>query len=129
MAEGRVPERDLSTAELFRHAIDEAKLLARAEVEHAKLEMKAELREAMTAGIALGVGAVLALVGLTLLFVAIVVALPIPEWGSALIVAAGVFVIAAIAAAIGMRRLPKKPMDRTKRRLMSDVQLTRERYA
>lgn len=122
------PERELSTAQLFRHALEETKLLARAEVEHAKLEMKAELREALTAGIAIGVGAVLGLCGLTLLFMAIVVALPIVEWGAALIVGGALLFIAAISAAIGVRRLPKKPMDRTQQRLKRNVELTRERY-
>lgn len=123
------PERELSTSQLFRHAIEETRLLARAEVEHAKLEVKAELREAMTAGIALGVGAVLAVCGLTLLFVAVAVALPMAEWGAALIVGGVLLLIAAISAAMGQRRLPKKPLRRTQQRLKKNAQLTRERYA
>ena len=70
----------LSTAELVRHAIEEAKLLARAEVLHAKKELQEEIKAARTAGILLGAGAVLALVGLCALFIAAGLALPVAEW-------------------------------------------------
>ncbi len=123
------PERELSTSELVRHALEEAKLLARAEVAHARLELQAELREARNAGIALGVAATLGLCGLTLLFVALAAALPMETWGAALIVGLGLLTFAGIAAAIGLRRLPKKPLERTRARLFDDLQFTRERLA
>ncbi|MGA9524450.1 MAG: phage holin family protein [Myxococcaceae bacterium] len=124
-----VPERDLSTSELIRHALEEAKLLARAEVSHARLELREELRGARNAGIALGVAATLGLCGLSLLFVAVAAAFPMELWGATLIVAGVVLTIAGIAAAIGARRLPKKPLERTRTRLLDDLQVTRERLA
>ncbi len=124
-----VPERELSTSELIRHALDEARLLARAEVAHARLELREELRAARAAGIALGVAATLGLCGLALLFVALAAALPLELWGAASIVALVLFAIAGIAAAIGARRFPKRPLERTRSRLLDDLQVTRERLA
>jgi Flp pilus assembly protein TadB len=123
------PERELSTPELVRHALEEAKLLARAEVAHARLEIEEELRGARTAGIALGAAATLGLCGLALLLVTLAAALPMALWGATLIVALGVLTIAAVAGAIGARRLPKKPLERTRSRLFEDLKLTRERLA
>ncbi|MBX5481125.1 MAG: phage holin family protein [Myxococcaceae bacterium] len=128
-AEIREPESELSTRELVQHAITEAKLLARAEIEHARLELKAELREARTAAIAFGVGAVLALCGLAVLFVALALVLPMSDAAGALLVGIVLLIVAGIAALVGARRVPKKPMERTRERLLSDVKLTRERFA
>jgi len=121
------PERDLATSELLRHAIAEVKLLARAEILHARLEMKRELRLGMRAGILLGVAVTLGLCGLALLFVTLALALPMAAWGGALVVGLGLLIIAAITGAIGAKLLPKKPMERTRSRLMEDVNLTKER--
>src|SRR4051794_27880239 len=46
----------LSTSELIRHALSETRLLVKAEVMHAKKELKQELQAAKTAGIFLGAG-------------------------------------------------------------------------
>lgn len=122
-------EQERSTRALLEHATREAKLLAQAEILHAKLELRDELRKAVGAGIALGTAAVLGLCGLTLLFVAVAFALPIAGWGASLIVGLALLTISGIAAAIGYRKLPKKPMQRTRERLLEDVRLTRERLA
>ena len=118
--------RELSTVELVRRALDETRLLARAEVLHAKQELKEELRAAKASGILLGAGLTLGLCGLTILFVAIVVALPIAEWASALIVGGALILLAAALALAGVKRLPKKPLEHTQERLKEDVTLTRE---
>lgn len=128
MAEIRHPEADLSTADLIRHAVNEAKLLARAEVTHAKMELKQELHAARNAGIALGAALVLALTGVALLFVALALALPIGEGLAALLVGVVLLGIAAIAGLAGAKKLPKQPMYRTRDRLLSDVTLTKERF-
>jgi predicted ABC-class ATPase len=72
----------LSTVELIRHAIEEAKLLARAEVLHAKKELREELHRGVVAGILLGSAGALALAGLAALFVAAGLALPLAAWAS-----------------------------------------------
>lgn len=116
----------LSTAELVRHALSEARLLAKAEVLHAKKELREELKAARTSGILLGAGAVLALVAVTLLFVAVVLALPLAGWLSALLVGVAVLLIAGGLAFAGFKRLPKKPLPHTQERLKTDYHLTRE---
>ncbi len=116
----------LSTAELVRHALAEAKLLVKAEVLHAKKELREEVKAARTSGILLGAGAVLALVGVTLLFVALVGALPLSLWLSALIVGVVVLLVAGGLAFMGVKRLPKKPLPHTQERLKTDFNLTRE---
>jgi hypothetical protein len=116
----------LSTAELVRHAIDEARLLAKAEVLHAKKELQEELKAARTAGILLGSGAVLGLAGLAALFVAGGLALPLAHWLGVLLV--GIFLVAVAGglALLGSKRLPTKPLAHTQERLKTDITRTRE---
>jgi hypothetical protein len=121
------PGRSRSTPDLLRHVLDEAKLLARAEVAVGREEIKAEVNRAKGAGVALGIAGALAVCALSLFLVAIALALPMADWGGALLVAVVVLVFAAIAAAIGARLVPKRPMQRTKERLTEDVTLARER--
>lgn len=116
----------LSTAELVRHALAEAKLLVKAEVLHAKKELREDLKAARTSGILLGAGGVLALVGLTLLFVALVGALPLSLWLSALLVGVVVLLLAGGLAFLGVKRLPKKPLPHTQERLKTDLHYSRE---
>ncbi len=116
----------LSTAELVRHALAEAKLLVKAEVLHAKKELREELKAARTSGIFLGAGAVLALVGVTLLFVALALALPLSQGLSALLVGVVLLLVAGGLVFAGIKRLPKKPLPHTQERLKTDFHLTRE---
>lgn len=116
----------MSTAELVRHALDEARLLARAEVLHAKKELKEELKAARTAGILLGVGGVLGLLGLGALLVAVGLALPLAQWLGVLLVGVFLVLLAGGLAFAGSKRLPKKPMVHTQERLKTDIARTRE---
>jgi uncharacterized membrane protein SirB2 len=118
--------RRLSTTELVRRALDEARLLARAEVLHAKQELREEIRAAKASGILLGAGGVLALSGITILFTAIAMALPIAEWLAAIIVGVVLLLVAGALGLAGVKRLPKKPLARTQERIKQDVTLTRE---
>ena len=121
------PERSRSTPDLLRHILEETKLLARAEVEVARQEVKAELNRGKSAGVALGIAFGLALCALTLLLVTVALALPMTDWVATLVVGLVVLFFAAIAAGVGSRLVPKKPMRRTKERLTEDVTLARER--
>ncbi len=125
-SEKQTPERELSTSSLLRHALNEAKLLARAEVMHAKLELRAELKAATRAGIGLGAAGTLSLVGLTLLFATLALALPMASWAGMLIVALGVLLVAGLAGLWGYKKLPKQPLARTRARLLDDVTLAKE---
>ncbi|ATB29176.1 phage holin family protein [Melittangium boletus] len=116
----------LSTAELVRHAIEEARLLARAEVLHAKKELKEEITAAKSAGILLGAGAVLALVGLSALLVAAGLALPLAQWLGVLLVGAFLLLVSGGLAWAGNKRLPKQPLPHTQERLKADLVRTKE---
>lgn len=123
------PERHISTGELIRRALDEAKMLAKAEVLHAKQELKDDLQAAKRAGIFLGAAFVLALSGLSVLLVALALALPLPHGRAALIVGAVLVVLAGVGGFLGVQRLPKAPLAKTKRRIQTDIAVTRERLA
>ncbi|MCP3099668.1 phage holin family protein [Myxococcus sp. K15C18031901] len=116
----------LSTSELLRHALSETRLLVRAEVLHAKKELRDEVKAARTAGILLGAGAVLALDALAVLFVALGLALPLGAALGVLLVGVAVLVVAGLLVFSGIKRLPKKPLAHTQERLKLDYQLTRE---
>ncbi|PTL79748.1 phage holin family protein [Vitiosangium sp. GDMCC 1.1324] len=116
-----MPEKDLSTNELFRRALSEARLLAKAELLHAKVELAQEVRSARFSGVFLGAGAALALVALSMLFVAGAAALALPLWAGALVGAGVALVLAAALGAIGWAKLPKKPMRHTLERVSMDL--------
>ncbi|MCY1000364.1 phage holin family protein [Myxococcus sp. MISCRS1] len=116
----------LSTAELIRHALAETRLLVRAEVLHAKKELRDELKAARTAGILIGAGAVLALTSLAVLFVALGLAMPLGAALGVLLVGVVLLAVAGGMLFMGTRRLPKKPLAHTQERLKLDYQLTRE---
>jgi uncharacterized membrane protein YccC len=117
-----MPEKDLSTNELVRRAMSEARLLAKAELLHAKVELAQEARAARSSGVFLGGGVALALVGLAMLFVAGAGALALPLWAGALIGAGVAFVLAALLAGVGWTKLPKKPMRHTVERMSVDLE-------
>ncbi|QRK11400.1 phage holin family protein [Archangium violaceum] len=121
-----MPEKGLSTNELVRRAMSEARLLAKAELLHAKVELAQEVRAARISGVFLGGGAAFALVALAMLFVAGAAALALPLWAGALIGAGGALVLAALFAAIGWTKLPKEPLRHTKERLSMDLEEIRQ---
>ena len=118
--------RNMSTPDLVRHAMTEMKLLVRAEVVHARAELKQELREARNAGILFGVALFLAPAGLGIALMAIVLALPIVQWASAVVLGLVVLLLAGLLVFLAVKRLPKQPLARTRDRLKLDWMLTRE---
>ena len=121
-----MPEKELSTNELVRRAMSEARLLAKAELLHAKVELAQEVRAARAVGIFAGSGAALALVGLAMLFVAGAAALALPLWAAALLAAGVAFVLAAVLGAVAWTKLPKKPMRHTLERMSMDLEELRQ---
>lgn len=119
--------RTMKTGELVRHALEETRLLVKAELLHAKQELRDEVKGARTAGILLGITLGLALSALTLLFVALALALPMSEPVAVLVVAAALLVVGGLLGAIAWKRLPKKPLERTQERLKLDLRLAKER--
>src|SRR5207244_3914132 len=112
--------RSMTTGELVRHALDEAKLLARAEVLHAKEELRDELARAKLTGALGGAAVALLLSAVSVLFVLVGIALPFKEPVGLLIVFGALLVVAAGCAFMGWRALPKKPLRHTQQRLKDD---------
>lgn len=119
---------EASTADLVREALDEAKELARIELELAKEDVKEELVQVKRAAIGAGVAAGASVLVLCLLAMALVFALG----GTAVValaVAGGFVVLGGLAAGIAYGMLPKSPLEKTRSRLQSDVNQLKEHIA
>lgn len=119
---------EASTVELLREALDEARELAKLEVAIARKEVETELAAAKRAGILLAIAIAMAVPFLSLLGVAIVIALgtTVP----AALIVAGVFLVGSGFASWGAWSLiPKRPLERTVRHLKTDVRQLKEHIA
>jgi hypothetical protein len=118
------PLTNASTAELVARLADEAKALVKTEVALAKAEIRTEWKDQLKMASGFAAAAVLALVTVTLLFVAIALGLAetLPGWSAALLVAAGTFALGAIAGAIGWSYRVRKLLPRTQRTIEEDAQ-------
>jgi Putative Actinobacterial Holin-X, holin superfamily III len=126
-ASARAPGSDPEpTTALIREALGQVREVVRLEVALARQELTTELAVAKTSAIALGAGAVATLVGLTMLLVAIALALPVP-WIGAVVLGALLLVLAAGLGVVGWRRWPKKPLEKTKKRVETDIAEAKER--
>ncbi|MBI2390554.1 MAG: phage holin family protein [Deltaproteobacteria bacterium] len=122
------PRPDASTTDLVREALDEARQLVKLEVELAKQEVREELHEAKRAAVMFGIAAVAALLAAAMLFVALALAIfpgPVP----ALVIGAVLVAAAAVLGVVAWRTAPKKPLDRTRRRLETDKDVIKEGLA
>jgi hypothetical protein len=122
------PKPDASIPQLVREALDETKTLVKLEVELAKDEVRQELQDAKRSAIMFGVAAVAALLAAAMMFVALALAIfpgPVP----ALIIGAVLIAAAAILGFVGYKKVPKKPLERTRRRLETDAQVIKEGMA
>jgi hypothetical protein len=114
---------DLSTTELVREVVREVGQLARAQVELAATEARADLRAGLGAFGALGIAAVAALLAVNLLLATAVLALSrvLPGWGAGLVVSGGVAAVAVVAGLVGWRKRVREPLKRTRRTLGEDA--------
>jgi uncharacterized membrane protein YqjE len=122
------PKPEMSTVELVKEAIDETRQLVKLEVELAKDEVRQELADAKRSAIMFGVAAVGALLAAAMLLVALALAIfpgPVP----ALIIGAVLIAMAAVLGFIGYKKVPKKPLEKTRRRLETDAQVIKEGMA
>jgi hypothetical protein len=113
------------TGALIKEALAEAQSLVRIEVKLAKEDVRSEVRSAARAAVGFGVAAASSLTMMTMLAVALVLAIGASPW-AALIVAAGFLVVCAGAGLVGYALLPKKPLARTRERVGSDVDQLKE---
>jgi len=118
--------RSMSTSELVRLALGEARLLARAEVLHAKEEIRGELKAAKMSGILIGAGGAAALCAISVLLVALALLFPIVEPLAVALVGVVVLVLGGGLALAGVRKLPRQPLPKTQERLKRDVAIARE---
>ena len=107
--------RNMSTVDLVRHGMTEMKLLVRAEMLHARTELKAELKEARNAGILIGAALFLAPAGLAIALMPIVFAFPESRWLVSLILGLVVLGAAVLLALLAVKRLPIDPARRVAR--------------
>ena len=114
------------TGDLIKQAIDEVKLLARAEILHAKTELKEDLRAAKRAGIFLGAALALILNATAALFITIGLALPLSAPVGTLIVGSALLVGGLVLGFLGYKNIPMSPFEKTKQRLQTDLEVTRE---
>ena len=129
-AESRVDERgsDVPMKDLMKEAFGEAKQLIKLEVALAKDEAKQEAIGLIKSTIAFSAAVLFAVFGVCMLLVALALAIfpgPIP----ALIIGLVLVVAAVIGTIYGVKKLPKKPLANTQRRLKTDVQVFKERIA
>jgi len=125
------PPEDLSAAELVKEVTGQIGLLARKQIDLATSELRADLKAELQMVGGLGIGAILAILGLAILLVAGVfgLALLMPAWQAALIVGAGLLLVAGIVAATGWSRRAKSPLHRTRQTLKEDLQWSKEKLA
>jgi hypothetical protein len=123
--------RHLATTELMGEITSKAVLLAKKEVELARRELRKDLESEIAMAKGFAVAAVAASVTINLLFVAAVFALtPFLEgWAAALCLAGGALVVAVVAALVARRWHVEKPLARTRKTLVEDLQWAKERMA
>ena len=121
----------MTNRELFGHVIDSAALLAKKEIELAKVELRRDLKAEVGMAKGLGIGAVCALCTINLMLVAGAMALGhvMAEWAAALIVAAAVLLVGTVFGLIGWGKRVKSPLESTRRSLKEDALWAKERLA
>ena len=121
----------LSNKDLLKFVASSATDLAKKEIELAKAEMRQDFKKELGMAKGLGVSAVCALCTLNLLLMAVVFALShvMPEWASALVVAAGVLAVGTVAGLVGWKKRVAQPMEQTRRTLMEDARWAKQRLA
>jgi uncharacterized membrane protein YqjE len=121
----------LSTRQLVREITSRAYLLVGREVDLAKAELREDLRAQLTMVKALAVAAVAAVAGLSVLLVAVALALSqvMPAWLAALLVGVAVLALAAAVGLYGWSRRVRSPLDATRRTLREDLRWAKDRWS
>ena len=121
--------REMSTPELIRHAVDEARGLMQAELSQARDDLRQELATARRTAVVLGAAALCSVCALSALAVSVGLSLPVRQAPGVALVG-GVLALGAGACAFwGVKKFPRAPLAHTRDRLKDDWKLTRERFA
>lgn len=107
--ERQAPDGSASTAELIKRASDQLSTLVRDELALAKAEMAVKAKRAGIGAGLLGTAGVISLYGLfgVLAGVVLLVARVLPAWAAALVVGAGLLVVAGLFGLVGLRQLKR----------------------
>jgi uncharacterized membrane protein YqjE len=100
---------DRSLSDVFQDILRTVQEIVRSEVRLAKTEIREEAAKAKSSTLLLGAGAVTAIIAMLFLLLTIVYALArvMPSWAAALIVRAGLAVVASVILKAGIRRFKK----------------------
>jgi len=122
---------DLSTRDLVTDITRKVSLLVKKEVELARAEVKADFQAELSMVTTMAAGVVAALLGLNGLLVAVIFALAMkmPGWAAALVVAGVMLLVAVVLGFIGWSRRVTTPLAMTRKTLREDVQWAKERVA
>jgi hypothetical protein len=122
------PGDEAPVGELIREALGDTRELVRLEVALAREDLRSELSATKAGAVGMSVAAAALVAGVTMLLVALVIAL---GWGwvGALVVGAALLVLAGASALLGYGAIPKHFFGRTTTRLRADVEQLRERIA
>ena len=122
---------DISTVQTVREFVTGAEDLFRKQIELAQAELKANVRAEARAVGPLGIGALMALIAVTLFLVtgALALATFMRPWLAGLIVSCTVAAVAGALAAIGWQRRVRQPLLLTREALERDARWVKERLA
>lgn len=122
------PRPEVSTLELVKETVEEARQLIKTEIALARNEAEEQLAAAKRIAIVMGAAVAASILGLAMLLVSLVLAIA-PRPLTALITGVLLLMIASVAGLIGYGWLPKKPLEQTQERLQEDAHILKERLA
>jgi hypothetical protein len=118
----------LSTTELLEEIGHQVSSLARAELDLAKNELRANLLDELKMATGLSAAGIMGLMAINLLLVTAVFALAtlLPGWAAGLIVTGVVLLAAAVTASVGWSKRVRQPLRRTRREMKEDAPMGQE---
>jgi uncharacterized membrane protein YqjE len=118
------PEGEPSLGQLVGKMTETVSALVRDEIQLAQTQLAEKGKALGTGGALFAVAGLFALFGLGWLLHAafLALALVVPGWAAALIVAGGVLLIAAVAALVGKALMDKAPAPQTKENIQADIE-------
>jgi uncharacterized membrane protein YqjE len=124
-----MPQTDRPISEILENIVRNVQEIVRYELRLAKVELRRDTQKVLSSTIWMGVGAVCGLLSAAVLVAAIVAALAmvLPVWGSALVVAIALAIMAAVLVKVGIRKFStvQAPLAQTMESLQETMRGTR----